>query len=158
MSRNGPNGSAPEPTRAPEFDPTANVADQARQIVFSRYTDADACSTTRLADDLGVTASHLCHAYKAAFGTTIGNDLRRLRVDLAKRLLVQRGLSIKQVAGLVGYEKATYRAFFNAFRAETGMPPSRYRRMALRRRRVGGRSALRRSASAGGAEDVAARP
>lgn len=105
-----------------------SVAHAARRYVLSHYTESDACSTALLAERLGVTASHLCHVYKSTWGVTIGCDLRRLRIELAKRLLADRSLPIKQVAARVGYEKATYRAFFNAFRGEAGMPPSKYRR------------------------------
>lgn len=134
---------SPDPTTAakavklPEAgDATNEAALAAREILLEHYTDPNLCSTTALAERLGVTASHLCHVYRSTWGATIGNDLRRLRVDLAKRLLADRTLPIKQVAARVGYERATYRAFFNAFRAETGMPPSRYRRLALRSRRA----------------------
>jgi len=109
-----------------------DLAVRARRTLAERYVDGSACSTGALADEFGVTASHLCHVYKDAWGVTIGSDVRRLRIELAKRLLAYPELSIKQVAGMVGYRDATYRAFFNAFREETGMPPSRYRRATLR--------------------------
>lgn len=104
------------------------VAQDARRLVLHHFADGEASSTARLAERLEVTPSHLCHAYRNAWGTTIGADVRRLRIELAKRLLADGSLSIKQVAARVGYEQATYRAFFNAFCGEAGMPPSRYRR------------------------------
>lgn len=122
-------------------DAEDGVAHEARRYVIENYTDGEACSTTLLAEWLGVTASHLCHAYKSTWGVTISADLRRLRIELAKRLLADRSLPIKQVAARVGYEKATYRAFFNAFCAEAGMPPSKYRRLLHRAMREGGQSA-----------------
>lgn len=146
-----PPATGPHPTRTVDAQLAASVTDgagdgvahHARRFLIEHYTESDSCSTSRLAERLGVTASHLCHAYKSVWSETIGADLRRLRVGLAKRLLADRGLSIKQVAARVGYGKATYRAFFNAFRAETGMPPSRYRRLlrkALRERERGVRA------------------
>lgn len=120
----------PLPIRGVIDSGPGDLAARARRLLEERYVDGAACSTGALADEFGVTASHLCHAYKDAWGVTIGSDVRRLRIELAKRLLVYPELAIKQVAGMVGYRDATYRAFFNAFRDETGMPPSRYRRVA----------------------------
>ena len=112
------------------------LAMEARAYIEQRYMDAEGCGTTAVAEALGVTASHLCHAYRQTFRVTLGNDLRRLRIRLARQLLADPTRSIKEVAAEVGYARATYRAFFNAFRAESGMSPSAYRRHLRKQQRV----------------------
>ncbi len=108
------------------------VAELARVHIERHYASAVGCGTTSIATLLGVSSSLLCHRYRAAYGVTIGQHVRRLRIGKARELLSSRsGQLIKEVAADVGYCRQSYRTFLNAFRAETGMPPSRYQRQAL---------------------------
>ncbi len=54
-------------------------------------------------------------------GLTFSRLLNRLRLDLARRYLVQEGLSISKVAWLLGYQEVG--AFSHAFRRWTGKSP-----------------------------------
>ncbi len=54
-------------------------------------------------------------------GLTFSRLLNRLRLDLARRYLVQEGLSISKVAWLLGYQEVG--AFSHAFRRWTGKAP-----------------------------------
>ncbi len=123
------------------------LALEARRYILEHFADGERTSTGAMAEALGVTASHLCHVYQRVFGSTIGEHVRRLRIQKAMQLLRDPDACIKQVAADVGYAKATYRAFFNAFRKETGMSPTAYRRQARRAAREAG--AAERSRPAG---------
>jgi AraC-like DNA-binding protein len=69
----------------------------------------------------------------AAEGLTFTDLLEALRGDLARRHLADEGLTISQVAWLLGYQEIS--AFTHAFKRWTGMTPSE-----ARARHEGGRS------------------
>lgn len=103
------------------------LAEEARSYIRRHFAKPEGCSTGEVADILGVSPSHLCHLYRANFGRTIGEEIRFHRIRRARRLLRETDLLIKEIAAESGYLHASYRAFLNAFRAETGVPPSTYR-------------------------------
>ncbi|WP_378144890.1 helix-turn-helix domain-containing protein [Cnuibacter sp. UC19_7] len=57
---------------------------------------------------------------------SLGSLVRRVRLDAARPLLRDTGLSVAEVAGSVGYADTT--AFIRAWRADTGSTPGRWRR------------------------------
>lgn len=59
-------------------------------------------------------------------GQTILQALTGLRMDRAQRLLLDRELSIKEVAHAVGYGDIHY--FTTLFHRHSGMPPATFRR------------------------------
>ena len=56
-----------------------------------------------------------------------GRELRRIRIQHARRILVQTPRSLKSVAGMCGFRNPN--TFFVAFKRETGASPGRYRSM-----------------------------
>jgi AraC-like DNA-binding protein len=65
---------------------------------------------------------------------TIRQHVRKLRIRMARELLISRpDQLIKEVAAGVGYCRRSHRTFLNAFRAETGMSPSRYQHQTRQR-------------------------
>ncbi len=81
-----------------------------------------------IADALQVSASHLCHQYRKAYGATIGNEVRQLRIARARNLLATTDMLMKEVAAACGYYSNTYRTFHGAFRSVMKMSPREYRR------------------------------
>ncbi|GGP92094.1 helix-turn-helix transcriptional regulator [Streptomyces roseolilacinus] len=75
---------------------------------------------------IGVTPGHLADAVKAATGRTPGQLVREARAHEAKRLLARTELTVRQVAGRVGFDDAAY--FCRFFRRETGASPGDFRR------------------------------
>lgn len=67
--------------------------------------------------------------FRKAFGRTILQELHRARVQVARRLLTTRRLSVDEVAGLAGFSNQTRLGV--VFRRITGMTPTAYRRRAL---------------------------
>lgn len=100
---------------------------EAREYIQRNSAVAGKCSPAKVARALEVTSSHLCHAYRQTFGITVGVEIRRRRINLACALLADWDRSLKELAAHVGYARATYRTFLNAFSKETGMSPSEYR-------------------------------
>lgn len=83
-------------------------------------------SLERLASRFGCKAAYLIRLYRKVVGSTPTQDLIRLRIEKAKRLLVGHPhLEIKQVAAAVGYEDALY--FSRVFKKETGLNPTAFR-------------------------------
>jgi LacI family transcriptional regulator len=64
--------------------------------------------------------------FRAAIGRTIMREVRRARIDAARRLLSTTDLSLPVVAAECGFTSAALLSV--AFRAETGVPPGAYRR------------------------------
>lgn len=83
-------------------------------------------SLERLASLFGCKAAYLLRLYRKITGSTPTQDLIRLRIERAKRLLVGHpGLEIKQVAAAVGYDDPLY--FSRLFKKETGHTPTAFR-------------------------------
>jgi YesN/AraC family two-component response regulator len=105
----------------------AREADLAKAVqVYLQENYRQPYSLERLAASFGCKAAYLLRLYRKITGSTPTQDLIRLRIEKAKRLLVgHRPLEIKQVAYAVGYEDALY--FSRLFKKETGQSPSAFR-------------------------------
>ncbi|MGE5528528.1 MAG: PocR ligand-binding domain-containing protein [Patescibacteria group bacterium] len=79
-----------------------------------------------VAQKVFISPFYLSHLFKEELGLTFVEYVTRVRVEEAKRLLADNGLSILGVAQKVGYEDASY--FSKVFRRATGLSPNQYRR------------------------------
>jgi transcriptional regulator GlxA family with amidase domain len=68
---------------------------------------------------------HFSRRFQQVFGATPADFVKRMRLDEARRRLSQRGSSIAQVAGSVGFNSAD--SFRRAFERRFGTSPSSYR-------------------------------
>lgn len=83
-------------------------------------------SLERLAAVFGCKTAYLLRLYSKATGSTPTQDLIRLRIEKAKRLLLGHPqLEVKQVAAAVGYNDPLY--FSRLFKRETGLSPSSFK-------------------------------
>lgn len=73
----------------------------------------------------GVSYSRLREQFRAARRQTLHEFLQRTRLDLARQLLGNRRLSIKQIAARLNFSSEFY--FSHFFRRATGMSPSQFR-------------------------------
>jgi AraC family transcriptional regulator len=87
----------------------------------------DDISLSELAAIGGLSASHFAFAFKQSMGISPHGWLRRERIDTAKALLPSRDLNLSFIAASVGF--ANQGAFGVAFRKETGMTPTAWRRL-----------------------------
>lgn len=78
-----------------------------------------------LAESAGLSISTFERRFKAALGVTPSQELMRLRMHEARRLLAETSLPIGQVAKASGFKSPT--RFCIAFREATDVSPSRYR-------------------------------
>ncbi len=82
------------------------------------------------AADLGVTVPALEKACREAFGRSFGAYVVKERLEHAKHLLANRMLSISDIAQRMGYSSSQY--FSTAFKKETGLSPSDYRKYVIK--------------------------
>lgn len=94
------------------------------------YLHAHVTGEVRL-DDLarlaGVHPAHLTRAFRARHGCSIGEYLRRLRVELAARELAESERPIAGIAAAMGFADQSH--FSRVFARQTGLTPGRYRRI-----------------------------
>lgn len=79
-----------------------------------------------LARRCGCSVPALIRLFRTSLDSSPYRVLTRLRMQRAVRLLVERELSVKEIAARVGYDNALN--FSTEFRKRYGVPPSAYRR------------------------------
>jgi AraC family transcriptional regulator len=103
-----------------------------------------------VAGTVGIHPAHLARVFRTQFHCTIGEYVRKLRLDDAARRLGSSEDSIKDIAIDAGFYDQSH--FTNAFRRHTGVTPARFRgaiavRNGAARRGGSVQEALARSAS-----------
>jgi AraC-like DNA-binding protein len=96
---------------------------EARDVLVGRI--ADPPSLPELARLVNLPAKRLHRLFREVFGTTLFAWVRDYRLTLAKQLLTEESLPIKQVAHRLGY--ANVHNFTHAFTARFGIPPGAVR-------------------------------
>lgn len=98
-------------------------------IEAARYIRRHACAGIRAADvvaTIPLSRRPLEHRFRKYFGRTILEEIHRVRIDEAARLLTHTGLTISTVAKKSGYSSRT--KLTQIFGKTTDMSPSEYRR------------------------------
>jgi AraC family transcriptional regulator len=84
-------------------------------------------SLSGLAQSVGVHPVTLARAFRRAFGCTVGEYVRTLRIERATHQLAQTELSLAEIALGAGFSDQSH--FSNLFRRHTGLSPFRYRQV-----------------------------
>ena len=93
--------------------------EKARDILLEQL---DAPITIRdLARRVAMNECYLKKGFKAMYGTTIYDYFQKERMEKAKNLLYERGMSVSEVAILMGYSCISH--FSTAFKKHTGLKP-----------------------------------
>ncbi len=82
-------------------------------------------SLSAIAAEVGVHPATLARGYRRAYGCSLGEMQRRLRLELAASLLAGTDLSAAEIAQLTGFFDQSH--LTNSFRRQYGAPPLRYR-------------------------------
>jgi LacI family transcriptional regulator len=64
--------------------------------------------------------------FQNCVGRTIHGELQRVRLERARRFLIETDIPIPRIGRSVGYSSPSY--FIQVFRDEHGMTPAKYRR------------------------------
>jgi len=83
-------------------------------------------SLSGLARSVGVHPVTLARAFRQAFGCTVGEYVRHLRIERAAHQLAGTELSLAEIALAAGFSDQSH--FSNLFRDHIGVSPSRFRR------------------------------
>jgi AraC family transcriptional regulator len=97
--------------------------EQAREILHARFSENIAISD--IASTVGVHPAHLSRAFRRSYGYTIGEYLRKLRVEFACRKLSTSDLPIVEIACAAGFYDQGH--FSRMFKRLTRMTPARFR-------------------------------
>jgi len=81
----------------------------------------DPISLNTMAQHFYVSREHLSRTFKALTGENITDYITRRRMEKARELILQRHLSIKNVAQMTGYSDLAY--FYKVFKKFYGVPP-----------------------------------
>lgn len=100
-----------------------HVAEKVYQLVKHSY--ADELHLKDIAEKLYFTPDYLGRLFRAAYGIGFHDFLNQQRMNAAKRLLENTGMSVGQVAVAVGFQNADY--FTRLFKKQEGVTPSSYR-------------------------------
>lgn len=92
-----------------------------------------------IAEHIGITRSHLNHAFQKELNLSVQKFLIDFRMHKAANLLVSTAMSVKEVSNEVGYHDQL--VFSKAFKKKFGMSPKNYRAYAdeleMRKKRPG---------------------
>lgn len=111
-------------TRSPRWLATS------RALLQARF--AETLSLAEIAESTGVSADHLARAFRRSYGCTIGEFVRRLRVQFACQRLTQAGDPLAQIAIAAGFTDQSH--FTRVFRRYMGVTPAMFRSLQPRRR------------------------
>ncbi len=95
-----------------------------KEFIAANYQLAD-ISTKMIADRLGITSARVFELLKEEYHLTFKQLINKMRIDEAKRLLIETDLRITEIAMNLGFNSVSY--FNNLFKRCEGEPPSDYR-------------------------------
>ena len=115
-------------TESGKCSDTSSVILEVERFMKKNY--ASPITVEDMARKFNFNASYLTRIFKKQTGESPVKYLLRLRIDEAKKLLLEHpDLSVKQISTLVGYEDQHY--FSRFFKELTGLSPSEYRNKSL---------------------------
>jgi AraC family transcriptional regulator len=100
----------------------------AQELLHERSPQA--ASLSELAAEVGVHPAHLARSFRQAYGVTVGEYARALRLEWAADRLGDDMLSLAQVAAEAGFADQSH--FTRAFHGWAGTTPGRYRELQRR--------------------------
>jgi AraC family transcriptional regulator len=100
-----------------------------RERLEDEYADPPSLQT--IAADVGRDESHVATTYKKAFGRSIGEHVRELRLWRVRRLVEDASVSLVEVAQIAGFSDQSH--FGRLFKKRFSMTPGEYRRRAMSR-------------------------
>lgn len=96
---------------------------QARDLLHGRFNDS--LNLVDIANSVGVHPTHLARTFKKHYRTTVGEYVRRLRLDWATRQLSETENSIAEIALAAGFYDQSH--FSHLFKEHTGFTPAEFR-------------------------------
>ncbi len=104
------------------------LLDKAKLFIEDNYTDAD-LSLNQISDLFGMNPAHFSRTFKMGTGEKFVDYVTRIRMEHAKRRLIESDTSIQDIGFEVGYVHAV--SFNRAFKKAAGVTPGDYRKQQL---------------------------
>lgn len=104
---------------------SSRIVERLKAIMQARF--GEHLSIELLANEVFVSPPHLCMMFKQVTGETINGYLTQIRIEEAKKLLLQGTKKLVEVCLEVGYTDPKY--FSKLFKKHTGMNPSDFKRV-----------------------------
>lgn len=82
-------------------------------------------SINEICDEFGYSKCHICKIFKSAADTTIVDYYNNLKINEAKRLLLETNTTVEEISALLLYDSPQY--FSKVFKRYTNMTPSHFR-------------------------------
>jgi AraC family transcriptional regulator len=102
---------------------TPRWLEQARELLHATF--AEQVTLAGVAGAVGVHPVYLAARFRKHYQCTVGEYVRRLRVEVACREVVRTDRALSEIAPSVGFYDQSH--FTNVFRRHTGMTPAQYR-------------------------------
>ena len=100
-----------------------------KALEFIKANIARPIGLEQVSTEIGTSRATLARLFDSEFGRTVGKEILRQRIDLAKKLMADNVLSIAEIAYRTGFCNPAY--FTNTFRRETGLTPRTWRKTTL---------------------------
>lgn len=110
------------------------IRDRVFAIVREKYSDSTLCIES-IADELGISASHLCRCFREQAGTSLMQYIDNVRMNEAKWLLRNTRLQLRDIISRTGYLNES--SFIRKFKRMEGITPIQYRSIACNTSRTG---------------------
>ena len=104
---------------------------QAREVIHEQFLES--LSLSSVAELVGVHAAHLAKMFRKHYGCTLGDYVRRLRLDYASQLLARSERTLTTIALAAGFYDQSH--FTHLFKLRFGITPGDFR-ADLRRKHV----------------------
>lgn len=98
--------------------------DQVIDLLHARFTESP--SLEEVAGAVGVHPTHLARMFRRHYGCSVGDYVRKLRIEQARRDLLSPETPLVDIAVTAGYSDQSH--FTVAFKRHTGMTPGEFRR------------------------------
>ena len=98
---------------------------RATEVVHDRYLGS--IGLAELAAEVDVHPSHLARSFTRHHGCSVGELVRRLRIEHARRLLTESERGLSEIALTTGFADQSH--FTRAFKQRVGVSPGEYRRV-----------------------------
>lgn len=117
-----------EPDYANENLRISKVTEMLKDYICENYMKD--LSVQQMAEKTNYSEPHFCRLFKRSFGQNFTSYLTEYRINMAKKMLEQPTVNVKDVGKNVGYEDSNY--FTKVFRRITGQSPTEYRNTVFR--------------------------
>ena len=87
-------------------------------------------SLDQFAEATGLNKTYLCELFKNEIGITIGDYIKKQKIDAAKQMLIYTEYSATAIGNYLAFSSHSY--FISVFKKETGMTPGEYQKKGCR--------------------------